>query len=282
MDRAASPAARPAAPRPRWLRPGLVALLAYSALLLLFLLVPLAVVLGRTAASGQLGVYLANPVVADALRLSLLTTLVALTLAILLGTPLAYLLARRQFPGRDVVDTLVELPMVLPPAVAGVALLLTFGRRGALGPTLSAFGVEVGFTTAAVVLAQLFVAAPFYVKAAEAGFESVDRELEYVSGSLGVSPVRTFWRVTVPLALPALLGGAVMTWARALGEFGATIMFAGNFPGTTQTMPLAIYVALERDLLAALVLASLLIVASFAVLLGFKALARASLAGARQ
>lgn len=282
MDVVALPQPRPTAPRLGWLRPGLAALLAYSAVLLLFLLVPLLVVLWRMAWSGQLGRYLANPVVLDALRLSLLTTLLALGLAILLGTPLAYLLARYEFPGRDVIDTLVDLPMVLPPAVAGVALLLTFGRRGALGPTLSAFGIEIGFTTAAVVMAQLFVAAPFYVKAAKSGFESVDRELEYVSGSLGVSALRTFWRINVPLALPALLGGAVMTWARALGEFGATIMFAGNFQGTTQTMPLAIYVAMERDLLAALVLASILIVASFAVLLGFKALARSSLAAVQQ
>jgi molybdate transport system permease protein len=278
METATLPQAGPATPWVGRLSPGLVALLAYGAILLLFLLVPLLVVLWRMASGGQLGRYLTNPIVLDALRLSLVTTLVALVVAVLLGTPLAYLLARYQFPGRDAIDTLVDLPMVLPPAVAGVALLLTFGRRGAFGPTLSAFGIEIGFTTAAVVLAQVFVAAPFYVKAAKAGFESVDRELEYVSGSLGVSGLRTFWRITVPLALPALLGGAVMTWARALGEFGATIMFAGNFQGTTQTMPLAIYVAMERDLMAALALSSILIVASFAVLLGFKALARSTLA----
>ena len=148
------------------------------------------------------------------------------------------------------------------------------------GAASTAHGIEIGFTTAAVVLAQLFVAAPFYVKAAKAGFESVDAELEHVSASLGVSGPRTFLRITVPLALPALLGGAVMTWARALGEFGASIMFAGNFTGRTQTMPLAIYVAMERDLGAALVLAAILVVVSAVVLLGFKALARSwNLAG---
>jgi molybdate transport system permease protein len=263
---------------PRWPRPGLTLLLAYSAVLLLFLLVPLGTVLWRALSAGELGRYLTSPIVVDALRLSLLTTLVTLAVAVVLGTPIAYLLARYQFPGRALIDTALDLPMVLPPAVAGVALLLTFGRRGLVGPTLSAFGIEIGFTTAAVVLAQLFVAAPFYVKAAQAGFAAVDRELEHVSASLGVSALGTFWRVTLPLALPALLGGAVMTWARALGEFGATILFAGNFQGRTQTMPLAIYVAMERDLGAALVLASILVVVSFLVLLGFKLLARARLA----
>src|SRR5581483_4044828 len=168
-----------------------------------------------------------------------------------------------------------DLPIVLPPAVAGAALLMAFGRRGLLGPWLAVLGLEIPFTTTAVVMAQAFVAAPFYVRAARAGLAAVDPVLEGVSRTLGESALGTFRRVTVPLAMPALLGGAVMTWARALGEFGATIMFAGNFPGTTQTMPLAIYVAMERDLPAALVLASILIVASFVVLLGFKTLARA-------
>ncbi|HZT08125.1 MAG TPA: ABC transporter permease [Chloroflexota bacterium] len=271
----ASPRVEAMAARRLWAQRGTLLVLLYSAILMLFLIVPLLVVLWRTASSGQLGPYLANDVVVSALRLSILTTTIALTSSVVFGTPLAYLLARGRFPGRGVIDTLVDLPMVLPPAVAGVALLLTFGRRGLLGGWLGALGIEVGFTTAAVVLAEVFVAAPFYVRAAKTGFEGVDRELEYVSGSLGASSLRTFLRVTVPLAMPALLGGAVMTWARALGEFGATIMFAGNFPGTTQTMPLAIYVAMERDLPAALVLASILIVASFVVLLGFKTLARA-------
>jgi molybdate transport system permease protein len=261
-------------PRRRSVPLSLIALLGYSGALVLFLVAPLVVLLARTASTGDLLGYLTSGTVVEALRLSLLTTLLTLGATLVLGTPVAYVLARYRFPGRNLLDTLLELPMVLPPAVAGVALLITLGRRGALGPALSALGIEISFTTAAVVLAQLFVAAPFYVKAAQAGFESVDAELEHVSASLGVSGPRTFWQVTVPLALPALLGGAVMTWARALGEFGATIMFAGNFVGKTQTMPLAIYVAMERDLGAALVLAGILVLVSFAVLVGFKALAR--------
>jgi molybdate transport system permease protein len=241
--------------------------------LMLFLVVPLLVLLGRTATTGGLLDYLTSPVVVAALRLSLLTTATTLLITLLLGTPVAYLLARYRFPGRDLLDTLLDLPMVLPPAVAGVALLMTLGRRGALGPALAAFGIEISFTTTAVVLAQLFIAAPFYVKAARGGFATSDRALEEAAAVLGASPWQTFWRVTAPLALPALLAGAVMTWARALGEFGATIMFAGNFLGTTQTMPLAIYAAMERDLGAALVLASILVVVSFAVLLGVRALA---------
>jgi molybdate transport system permease protein len=188
----------------------------------------------------------------------------------------AWLLARYRFRGREIIDTLIDLPMVLPPAVAGVALLMAFGRRGILGPTLSdTFGIEIPFTTLAVIMAQAFVATPFYVKAAKAGFESIDRDLEHVSATLGVSRLQTFWSVTVPLSLPALLGGAVMAWARALGEFGATIMFAGNFMGRTQTMPLAIYGTMESGRLnAALVLSGILIVVSFTVLIVFKAIAR--------
>jgi molybdate transport system permease protein len=159
---------------------------------------------------------------------------------------------------------------VLPPPVAGVALLMTLGRRGLLGPTLAALDVEIGFTTTAVVLAQLFIAAPFYVKAAKHGFEAVDPALEQVAAISGASALQIFRYVTVPLALPSLLGGVVMAWARALGEFGATVMFAGSFEGRTQTMPLAIYAALEGDLDAALVLSATLVVVSFAVLLALR------------
>jgi molybdate transport system permease protein len=152
---------------------------------------------------------------------------------------------------------------VLPPTVAGVALLMTFGRQGLLGQWLHTIGLQVSFTSAAVVLAQCFVCAPFYIRAAQAGFQSVDRDLERVAYTLGDSPLRAFLRVTAPLALPALLSGCVMAWARALGEFGATIMFAGNLMGRTQTMPLAIYIAMESDLTAALVLSALLIIVPF-------------------
>src|SRR5262249_3776813 len=245
--------------------------------LVFFLVVPLLVLLGRTAATAGVLGYLSDPVVVGALRLSVVTTLATVVITLLLGTPTAYLLARYRFPGRDALDTLLDLPMVLPPSVAGIALLMTLGRRGAFGPALSALGIEISFTTTAVILAQVFIAAPFYVKAARSGFETVDRALEEAAAAFGASPWPTLRYVPVPLALPALLAGVVMSWARALGEFGATIMFAGNLLGITQTMPLAIYAAMERDLSAALVLASILAGVSFAVLLGVRALAGPSL-----
>ncbi len=247
-----------------------------SAVLLAFLLIPLAAIFIRAIPSGALGDAVGDPIIREALVLSMLTTSLTLGIVIVLGTPVAWLLARYQFRGREALDTLIDLPMVLPPAVAGVALLMAFGRRGILGPFLSdTFGIEIPFTTLAVIMAQAFVATPFYVKAAKAGFESIDRDLEHVSATLGVSRLQTFWSVTVPLSLPALLGGAVMAWARALGEFGATIMFAGNFMGRTQTMPLAIYGTMESGRLnAALVLSGILIVVSFTVLIVFKAIAR--------
>lgn len=240
---------------------------AVTAALLLFLLLPIAAIFIRVLPQDDLRSYLDRPVVTEALRLSFITTAISLGVILALGTPAALLLARRRFPGRDVVDTLLDLPMVLPPAVAGIALLMTFGREGILGDALDALGLRLAFTTTAVVLAQVFVATPFYVKAAKAGFEAVDQELERVSATLGRSRLETFLRITVPLARPALLGGAVMAWARALGEFGATIMFAGNTIGRTQTMPLAIFAALTDDLTAALVLSAVLVILSFAVLL---------------
>jgi molybdate transport system permease protein len=241
---------------------------------LLLIGLPVLALLLRTIPGGALGDYLTDPQVVAALRLSLLTTAITLLLTVVLGTPLAYVLARRRFPGKGLLDSLVDLPMVLPPAVAGIALLIAFGRRGLFGAWLGGLGIELAFTPAAVVMAQSFVAAPFYVRSARAGFAAVDPALEGVSRTLGVSSFGTFQRVTVPLAMPALLGGAVMTWARALGEFGATIMFAGNFAGRTQTMPLAIYAALESDLNVSLTLATILVVASFAVLFVFRSLVR--------
>jgi len=239
-----------------------------------FLSLPLLAILLKVVPQAGLWETLREPLVTQALRLSLITSLSSLLFAILLGTPVAYLLARYHFRGVRVVETLIDLPMVLPPTVAGVALLMAFGRRGLLGPWLTVAGLQIGFSTTAVILAQSFVCLPFYIRAAQAGFRSVDPELERVAYTLGVSPLRTFWRVTVPLALPALLSGGVMAWARALGEFGATIMFAGNLRGRTQTMPLAIYLAMESDLPAALALSTLLIVVSFSVLLGVRALLR--------
>lgn len=233
-----------------------------------FVGLPLAVLVWRAASDGSLATQLTSPLVRQALVLSLATSTLTLVLALLLVTPLAYLLARADFPGRRLLDTLIDLPMVLPPTVAGVALLVTFGRRGPLGGVLEASGLELAFTTSAVVLAQLFVSAPFLARSLKAGFESVDPTYEAVSATLGVSPLAGFWRVTLPLARPALLSGSVLCWARALSELGATLIFAGNFPGRTQTMPLAIITAFESSQgLAAAVAISVVLLAVSCVLL---------------
>jgi molybdate transport system permease protein len=241
--------------------------------MLLFIVLPLMSLLLR-AGSNALAANLLSQGVVQAVLLSLMTTTLATLLAILLGTPLAYLLARYNFRGRTLVETLIDLPMVLPPAVAGVALLMAFGRRGVLGTHLSDIGLELAFTQAAVVLAQLFVAAPFYIKSAIAGFSRIERAAEEAAALDGAGAWLTFRHITVPLAASALSGGAVMTWARALGEFGATIIFAGNFPGRTQTMPLAIYIGFELELGVALTLSLVLLVISFAVLVIVKGLLR--------
>lgn len=241
--------------------------------LLLFLGLPLLALLLRIELA-ELGSNLVNPLVVQALGLSLLTTLLATGLAVVLGLPLAYLLARRQFRGRTVIDTLLDLPMVLPPSVAGIALLMAFGRQGLLGAHLHSLGITIPFTQVAVVMAQFFVAAPYFVKAATAGLVSVERDLEQAAALDGAGSWSVFRYITMPLAWPALFGGTVMAWARALGEFGATIIFAGNFPGRTQTMPLAIYIGFERDLNVALTLAAVLLVISFLVLFAVKGLLR--------
>jgi molybdate transport system permease protein len=259
---------------------GLV-LLAASMPLVLFVLLPLlALVLHITPADFLTA--LADPAVGQALQLSLVTTLISTGLALLFGTPAAYLLARRRFPGRTAVETLLELPMILPPAVAGIALLVAFGRRGLLGQWLSVAGIDLAFTTVAVVLAQLFVAGPFYVKAAIAAFTAVEREVEQAAAVDGAGPLAIFRHVTLPLAAVPLIGGTVMMWARALGEFGATIIFAGNFPGRTQTMPLAIYLGFELNLNVSLALALILLGASAVVLLLVKGILGRSLSGGIQ
>ena len=217
---------------------------------------------------------LANREVSQAISLSMTTTAVTVLLTLVFGTPLAFLLARRRFRGHTALDTLIDLPMVLPPSVAGIALLVAFGRRGLLGQYLGVAGIELAFTPAAVVLAQVFVAAPFYIKAAATGFAGVDPELEQAAALDGASPRQVFRYVTAPLAWASLFGGAVMTWARALGEFGATIIFAGNFVGRTQTMPLAIYQGFEQDLTVALTLAAILLAVSFGVLFLVKGILR--------
>ncbi len=236
-----------------------------SAPLLLFLGLPLLALLLRIDLVHVL-MRVSEPSVVQAISLSLITASLTTVIALLAGTPVAYLLARRPFRGRGLLDTLIDLPMVLPPSVAGIALLITFGRRGLVGQYLAEFGVSLAFTSAAVVLAQTFVAAPFYVKAATGAFATVERELEQAAAIDGASPLQVFRLVTVPLSQTMLLGGLVMTWARALGEFGATIIFAGNLPGRTQTMPLAIYLGFELDLGVALTLSVILLATSFAVL----------------
>ena len=238
----------------------LVALLALPTLALFVTASPAAILAGFR-----------HPIAVPALLLSLGTTLVSLTVVVGLGTPLAWWLARARGGLARAVETLVALPVVIPPAVAGIALLLAFGRRGLLGPLLERLGWAVSFTTTAVVLAQVFVSAPFYLQGATAAFRALDGDLLVVARSLGARPARAFFRVAVPLARPGLVAGAAMAWARALGEFGATLMFAGNLQGKTQTLPLAIYTALESDLHAAQALSVLLVVVAFALLLLLRA-----------
>jgi len=211
------------------------------------------------------------PDVGTALRLSLECSAAAVALSLVLGVPLAWMLARVPFPGRPLVRALVTLPMVLPPVVGGVALLLAFGRRGFVGEALERVtGVTLPFTTAGAVLAEAFVAMPFLVVAVEAGIRQVDRRYEDAAATLGAGPWTRFWRVTLPLVAPSLGAGAALCWARALGEFGATITFAGNFPGRTQTMPLAVYIALETNPDGAVALSLILLVVSLVVLVGLR------------
>jgi molybdate transport system permease protein len=219
---------------------------------------------------GDLIDQLGNPVVHDALIVSLKTSLVAQALILLFGTPTAYLLASRRFPGRAVVVTLVELPIVLPPAVAGIGLLVTFGRFGLLGKH-GGIWEWTSFNTLAVVFAVMLVAGPFYVRQAIAAFEAVDRNLVAASRTLGAGPARTFFRVTLPLAAGGLLAGEAIALARGLGEFGATIMFAGSFQGTTQTLSLAVYSQFDVSFDSVLAISALLVVISVAILLTLKA-----------
>jgi len=234
---------------------------------------PVLVLVARAVLDGSLVTALGMGVVTDALVLSLETTAVSLVVTVAVGTPLALLLARRTFRGQVLLETVVDLPIVLPPSVAGLALLLVFGRRGLLGPALSVFGISLPFTTAAVVIAQLFVAAPFFIRSARTGFAGVDRDLEDAARVDGASERQLFRRVTVPLASTALAAGLVMSWARALGEFGATIMFAGNVQGVTQTLPLAVYGEFEGgNLETSIAAAAILVLAAFGVLVAVRVL----------
>lgn len=253
--------------RRRWVLPLL------SMPLVLLLLVPLVGLVLRTSPAG-LARSLGDRETIQALVLSLYTSACATVLVTIFGTPLALIAARRRFVGRSLLDVLVDLPTVLPPAVAGLALLMAFGRSGLLGPVFHVLGVQVEWTPIAVIMAQAFVAAPYYVKTAAVGLAGVSRDLEDAANLDGASPAQTFRLVTVPLAWRALIGGAALCWARALGEFGATIIFAGNYPGRTQTMPLAVYIGFEIDLNQALTLAVILLTLSFAILLAVRATLR--------
>jgi molybdate transport system permease protein len=237
---------------------------------LLFLALPLAGLIVRAPWS-TMGRRLAEPEVLTALRLSLQTATVATVVCLVLGVPLAWLLARTDFPGRRLVRALVTVPLVLPPVVGGVALLLVFGRRGLVGGWLdSTFGLTLPFTTTGVVLAEAFVAMPFLVIAVEGALRGADTRYEEAAATLGAGRWTTFTHVTLPLVAPGVAAGAVLCWARALGEFGATITFAGNFPGRTQTMPLAVYLALETDLDAAIVLSLILLTVSVVILVALR------------
>jgi molybdate transport system permease protein len=235
-----------------------------------FLVLPLAGLLVR-APWPTMPERLAEPQVLEALRLSLVTATIATAVCLVLGVPLAWLLARVPFPGRRLVRALVTIPLVLPPVVGGVALLLVLGRRGLVGQWLeSAFGFSLPFTTAGVVVAEAFVAMPFLVISVEGALRAADLRYEEAAATLGASRWVVFRRVTMPLIAPGIVAGAVLCWARALGEFGATITFAGNFPGRTQTMPLAVYLALETEPDAAIVLSLLLLLVSVAILAGLR------------
>ena len=232
---------------------------------------PIIVLVARSLLDGSLVTSMKLGAVADALLLSLGTTAASLVLMVVLGTPLALILARRRFRGMVLLETVIDLPIVLPPSVAGLALLLVFGRRGLLGPPLELLGISLPFTTLAVVIAQTFVAAPFFIRSARNGFASVDHDLEDAARVDGASERQLFLSITVPLASSALAAGLVMSWARALGEFGATIMFAGNVEGHTQTLPLLVYGEFQAgNLDTSIAAATILVLAAFGVLIAVR------------
>ena len=248
------------------------------AVTLVFLFLPVVAIFTHTA-PGQLIGTLGDPEATDALRLSIETTAIAVAVIVLVGTPAAYLLATRRFRGRSVVITLVELPLVLPPAVAGIALLAALGPDGILGGLLQDAHIMLVLQTAGVVVALIFVSAPFYLRQAQSSFEAIDRSLMDASRTLGSSEAASFARVAVPVALPGLTAGLALAWGRALGEFGATLMFAGSFRGITQTVPLAIYDQFATDFPAALALSAVLVAVSAGLLLAVKLVPGQAIAG---
>lgn len=248
-------------------------LLAVAGLFVLFLGLPVLAILVRAVLGGLLREVAGSESVLVALALSLVTTSISLVITVVFGLPLAVVLARRTFRGKWLVEAVTDLPIVLPPAVAGLALLLVFGRRGLLGGPLGAGGLDIAFTTMAVILAQIFVSAPFFVRSARAGIAAVDRDLEDAARVDGASERQLFRRVTMPLAGSALAAGLVMSWARSMGEFGATIMFAGNVQGRTQTLPLVVYGEFHGgDLDASIAAAAILVFAALGVLVAVRVL----------
>jgi molybdate transport system permease protein len=246
-------------------------LLAVAGLFALFLGLPVATLVARSILDGSLRVALASPEVLDALWLSLVTTAISLVVTVVLGLPLAFVLARRRFWGRGLVEAVVDLPIVLPPSVAGLALLLVFSRAGLLSAPFDFLGITVPFTTVAVILAMVFVSAPFFIRSARTGIAGVDRDLEDAARVDGATEPQLFRSITIPLTGAALAAGLVMTWARSLGEFGATIMFAGNVQGRTQTLPLVVYSEFQGgDLDASIAAAAILVLAAFGVLIAVR------------
>jgi molybdate transport system permease protein len=241
-----------------------------AAIGLAFLGLPVVALVVRSLASGAIATSLRDQAILDALVLSLTTATVSVGVAVVLGLPVALLLARHAFRGRVLAEAVVDLPIVLPPSVAGLALLLAFGRRGTFGPALEVVGVTLPFTTVAVVIAQVFVAMPFFIRATRAGVRAVPGELEDAARVDGATEGGVLRRVTLPLAAPALGAGLVLAWARAMGEFGATILFAGNIQGRTQTLPLLVYSEFQASLDAAVAAATILVVAALAVLVAVR------------
>ena len=246
-------------------------LTALATLFALFLGLPVLALVARAVLDGSLAIAMASPVVLDALWLSLVTTAISLVITVTFGLPLAIVLARRRFRGKGLVEAIVDMPIVLPPSVAGLALLLVFGRHGLLAAPFSLLGISVPFTTIAVIMAQTFVSAPFFIRSARTGIAGVDRDLEDAARVDGASERRLFRAVTVPLAGAALAAGLTMSWARSLGEFGATIMFAGNIEGRTQTLPLVVYGEFQGgNLDGSIAAAAILAFAAFGVLVAVR------------
>ena len=246
-----------------------VAYVLAAAIALAFLLLPIVAIFVRISPA-ELVDQLSNPVVKDAFVVSLKTSAIAQTLIVLFGTPAAFLLASRRFRGHSLAITLVELPLVLPPAVAGIGLLAAFGRLGLLGSSLDAFGISIPFTQSAVTIAVAYVASPLYIRQAIAAFEATDPNLAAASRTLGAGPARTFFRVVLPLARGGLIAGLALSFARGLGEFGATIMFAGSLQKVTQTLPLAIYAEFDHDFDATLAMSAVLVLFSIVLLAGLR------------